>query len=69
MLTSIAAMEEAPTRRSLTMVDGMAEGKASISTWKRRGTEEVIRFTGAVILRLWVASSDYRVDVRISKTS
>ncbi len=47
----------------------MAEGKASISTWKRRGTEEVIRFTGAVILRLWVASSDYRVDVRISKTS
>jgi len=29
--------------------------------------EDVIKEYGADILRLWVASSDYRTDIRISK--
>jgi isoleucyl-tRNA synthetase len=69
MLTSIAAKGEAPYRQIIThgwTVDG--EGKAMHkSLGNTVSPEEIIKDYGADILRLWVASSDYRVDVRISK--
>ncbi len=69
MLTSIAAKGEAPYRQIIThgwTVDG--EGKAMHkSLGNAVAPEEVIKDYGADILRLWVASTDYRADVRISK--
>lgn len=69
MLTSIAVKGEAPYKQIIThgwTVDG--EGKAMHkSAGNAVSPEEIIREYGADILRLWVASSDYRVDVRISK--
>ncbi len=35
--------------------------------WKRHDPENIIDKNGADILRIWVASSDYRGDVRISQ--
>jgi len=69
MLTSIATHGVAPYRNIIThgwTVDG--EGKAMHkSLGNAVAPEEVIREYGADILRLWVASTDYRVESRISK--
>jgi isoleucyl-tRNA synthetase len=69
MLTSIAVKGEAPYRQIIThgwTVDG--EGKVMHkSLGNAVAPDEVIKDYGADILRLWVASSDYRTDVRISK--
>ncbi|UOO37654.1 isoleucine--tRNA ligase [Oscillospiraceae bacterium CM] len=69
MLTSIAEKGVAPYRQIITngwTVDG--EGKAMHkSLGNAVSPDEIIKDYGADILRLWVASTDYRVDVRISK--
>ncbi len=69
MLTSIATKGQAPYRQIIThgwTVDG--EGKAMHkSLGNTVAPESVIKDYGADILRLWVSSSDYRADVRISK--
>jgi len=68
LLTSVAAFEEAPYKTVLThgfIVD--AEGrKMSKSVGNVIAPQEIIEKYGADILRLWVASSDYRTDIRIS---
>lgn len=69
LLTAVAAKNEgAPYKAVLThgwVVDG--EGKAMHkSLGNSVAPEEVINVYGADMLRLWVASSDYRVDVRAS---
>jgi isoleucyl-tRNA synthetase len=69
MLTSIAVKGEAPYRQIIThgwTVDG--EGKVMHkSLGNAVSPDEVIKDYGADVLRLWVSSSDYRTDVRISK--
>ena len=69
MLTSIATKGVAPYKQVIThgwTVDG--EGKAMHKSLGNSVVpEEVIKDYGADILRLWVASSDYTSDVRISK--
>ena len=69
MLTSIAVNGVAPYKIIIThgwTVDG--EGKAMHkSLGNTVAPEEVIKDFGADILRLWVASTDYRADSRISK--
>ncbi|MBR2460692.1 MAG: isoleucine--tRNA ligase [Clostridia bacterium] len=69
MLTSIAARGRAPYKQIIThgwTVDG--EGKAMHkSLGNAVSPKEVIDTYGADILRLWVSSVDYTVDVRISK--
>ncbi|MBC8389965.1 MAG: class I tRNA ligase family protein [Actinobacteria bacterium] len=68
LLTSVAAFEKAPYKVVLThgfIVD--AEGrKMSKSIGNVIAPQEIIEKYGADILRLWVASSDYRTDIRIS---
>ncbi len=68
LLTSVAAFEKAPYKTVLThgfIVD--AEGrKMSKSIGNVIAPQEIIEKYGADILRLWVASSDYRTDIRIS---
>ncbi len=69
MLTAIGAKGEgAPYKSVLThgwVVDG--EGKAMHkSLGNSIAPEEMIKKYGADLVRLWVASSDYRVDVRVS---
>lgn len=70
LLTAIAAKGEgAPYKSVLThgwVVDGEGK-KMSKSLGNTIDPLEVIKEYGADILRLWVASSDYRVDVRVSK--
>jgi isoleucyl-tRNA synthetase len=69
MLTSIAAFGQAPYKTIIThgwTVDG--EGRAMHkSLGNAVSPDEVIKDYGADLLRLWVASSDYRQDMRISK--
>ena len=69
MLTSIAVNGVPPYKMLIThgwTVDG--EGKAMHkSAGNAVAPEEVIKDYGADILRLWVASTDYRTDSRISK--
>ena len=69
MLTSIATNGVAPYRIIITngwTVDG--EGKAMHkSLGNMVAPEEIIKDFGADILRLWVASTDYKVDTRVSK--
>ena len=69
MLTSIAVNGVAPYKAILThgwTVDG--EGKAMHkSLGNTVPPEDVIKDYGADVLRLWIASSDYKVDTRISK--
>ncbi|MCL2249629.1 MAG: isoleucine--tRNA ligase [Oscillospiraceae bacterium] len=69
MLTSIVVNGAAPYKRVIThgwTVDG--EGKAMHkSLGNTVAPEEIIKEYGADILRLWVASSDYKVDTRVSK--
>jgi isoleucyl-tRNA synthetase len=69
MLTSVATRGRAPYRRVITHgwtvdSDGRAMHK---SLGNAVSPEEIIRDYGADVLRLWVASSDYRADARISK--
>jgi len=68
MLTSIAVNGVAPYKRIIThgwTVDG--EGKAMHkSLGNAVPPDKVLNTYGADILRLWVASSDYRVDNRVS---
>lgn len=69
LLTAVGAKGQgAPYKQILThgwVVDG--EGKAMHkSLGNTVAPEEVIKKYGADLLRLWVASSDYRVDVRVS---
>lgn len=69
LLTSIATRGIAPFRQIVThgwTVDG--EGKAMHkSLGNAVAPEEVIKDYGADILRLWVCSTDYQQDMRISK--
>ncbi len=69
MLTSITAKGVAPYKQIIThgwTVDG--EGKAMHkSLGNTVAPEEVIKDYGADMLRLWVSSTDYTQDVRISK--
>lgn len=68
LLTSVAWRGAAPYKAILThgwVVDGKGE-KMSKSLGNGILPREVVDKYGADILRLWVASSDYQVDVRIS---
>ncbi len=70
MLTSVGALDSgAPYRSVIThgwVVDG--EGKAMHkSLGNTVDPLDVIKTYGADVLRLWVASSDYTADVRVSK--
>jgi isoleucyl-tRNA synthetase len=68
LMVALAARDRAPFETVIThgwTVDG--EGKAMHkSTGNAMPPEEVIGKQGAEILRLWVASSDYQEEVRIS---
>ncbi len=68
LLTAVAVKGEAPYRAVLThgfVVDGEGR-KMSKSLGNVVEPKEVITRYGADILRLWVASSDYTADIRIS---
>ena len=68
LLTAVATRGKAPYRTVLThgyVVDGEGR-KMSKSLGNGIDPQDVINQYGADILRLWVASSDYRVDIRIS---
>jgi isoleucyl-tRNA synthetase len=68
LLTGVATRGKAPFRQVLThgfIVDGHGR-KMSKSLGNVTSPQEVIDKYGADILRLWVASTDYRGDVRIS---
>ena len=67
--TSVAAFDEAPYKSVLThgfVVDGEGR-KMSKSLGNVIGPAEVIRQYGADILRMWVASAEYRGDIRVSQ--
>ena len=69
LLTAVGAgLEGAPFKTVLThgwTVDG--EGKAMHkSLGNTIAPDEIVKKYGAELIRLWVASSDYRVDVRVS---
>ncbi len=68
LLTAVATQGRAPYKEVLThgwVVDG--EGKAMHkSLGNSIAPEEIVKKFGADVLRMWVASSDYRVDVRVS---
>ncbi len=69
LLTSVAVFGEAPYKSVLThgwVVDGEGK-KMSKSLGNGIDPQEVVDQYGADVLRLWVASSDYHVDIRISK--
>ncbi|MGM9572780.1 MAG: isoleucine--tRNA ligase [bacterium] len=69
LLTSIAARGEAPYKSVLThgfVVDGEGK-KMSKSIGNVIYPSKVIKELGADVLRLWVASSDFKNDVRVSK--
>ena len=69
MLTSIAVNGVAPYKRIITngwTLDG--EGKAMHkSLGNAISPDEVTKEYGADVLRLWISSTDYRTDVRLSK--
>ncbi len=70
LLTSVANREVAPYKAVLThgfIVDGEGR-KMSKSIGNVIAPQEIIDKYGADILRLWVASTDYRNDIRISQT-
>jgi len=68
LMVGLAARDQAPYNTVIThgwTVDG--EGKAMHkSTGNAMPADEVVSKQGAEILRLWVASSDYQEDVRVS---
>lgn len=69
LLTSIAVKGEAPYKSVLThgwLVDGEGR-KMSKSLGNGIDPEEIINQYGVDILRLWVSSTDYTADIRISK--
>jgi len=69
LLTSVAIRDKAPYKSVLThgfIVDGEGK-KMSKSIGNIIRPQEVIDKYGADILRLWVASTDYRNDIRISQ--
>ncbi len=69
LLVGVGTRGEAPYRSCLThgfVVDGNGE-KMSKSKGNVIAPEKVIAQHGAEVLRLWVASSDYRDDVRLSE--
>jgi isoleucyl-tRNA synthetase len=70
LLTAVAVKNKAPYKQVLThgfILDGEGR-KMSKSLGNSVFPQEVVDEYGADILRLWVASTDYRNDVRISKT-
>jgi isoleucyl-tRNA synthetase len=68
LMVALAARDQAPYKTVIThgwTVDG--EGKAMHkSAGNAMPADEVVSKQGAEILRLWVASSDYQEDVRVS---
>jgi isoleucyl-tRNA synthetase len=69
LLTAVAALGSAPYKTVIThgmVVDGEGR-KMSKSLGNGIDPMDVIKENGADILRLWVSSSDYKTDVRISK--
>jgi isoleucyl-tRNA synthetase len=69
LLTSVATRGTAPYKAVLThgyVVDGEGK-KMSKSLGNGIDPADVVKEYGADILRLWVASSDYTTDIRISK--
>jgi isoleucyl-tRNA synthetase len=69
LLTSVATKGKAPYKSVLThgfIVDGEGR-KMSKSLGNVIFPQEIIDAYGADVLRLWVASTDYRNDVRISQ--
>ncbi|MCX7746656.1 MAG: isoleucine--tRNA ligase [Clostridia bacterium] len=69
LLTSVATRGCAPYKTVLThgyVVDGEGR-KMSKSLGNGIDPADVVKEYGADILRLWVASSDYKTDIRISK--
>ena len=69
LLTSVAALGKAPYKAVVThgWVVDMEKKKMSKSAGNGMSPAQIIDQYGADILRLWVASSDYHADVRISK--
>ncbi|WP_224368018.1 isoleucine--tRNA ligase [Hyalangium versicolor] len=68
MLVSVGTRDVSPYRACLThgfVVDGQGE-KMSKSKGNVIAPEKIIQQYGAEVLRLWVAASDYRNDVRLS---
>ena len=68
LLTSVACTGKAPYKTVVThgwVVDGEGK-KMSKSIGNTVAPEDIIPKYGADILRLWVASSDYHADIRIS---
>jgi isoleucyl-tRNA synthetase len=69
LLTAVATRGKAPYRTVIThgmVVDGEGK-KMSKSLGNGIDPMDVIKEYGADVLRLWVSSSDYKTDVRISK--
>lgn len=69
LLTSVAGGNGAPFKQIVThgwTVDGEGK-KMSKSLGNGIAPQDIIKQYGADILRLWVASSDYHADIRISK--
>jgi len=69
LLTSVATTGDAPYKAVLThgfVVDGQGK-KMSKSVGNVISPADVIKEFGADVLRLWVASEDYRDDIKISK--
>ncbi len=68
LLTAVATKGKAPYKTVVThgmVVDGQGK-KMSKSSGNGISPSEIIQKYGADILRLWVASSDYHADIRIS---
>ncbi|MBC8569633.1 isoleucine--tRNA ligase [Zongyangia hominis] len=68
LLTSVAALGQAPYKAVCThgwVVDGEGK-KMSKSLGNGIVPEDIIKQYGADVLRLWVASSDYHADIRVS---
>ncbi|MBU8895736.1 isoleucine--tRNA ligase [Corallococcus sp. M34] len=69
LLVSVGTRDVAPYKACLThgfVVDGKGE-KMSKSLGNTVAPEKIIQQHGAEVLRLWVAASDYRNDVRLSE--
>ena len=69
LLTSVATRGRAPYKAVLThgMILDDESRKMSKSLGNGISPQDVIKQYGADVLRLWVASTDYRTDVHISK--
>ena len=69
MLTSIATQGKAPYKTVIThgMIVDEERQKMSKSLGNGIAPDDILNQYGADVMRLWVASSDYRQDMRISK--